>query len=877
MKLPFLLSLILVFAGSFLNAQRVYVPQYNKPLDRELMTGASINEAEATLTVYVNSGHPSASDSNAGLEAELPLLTIDKGIDVALQQMEAADTGVKVWIANGTYATREYNFTDFRTNQFRRGFTSRQVENLLIIEGESRGGVIIDAAEQIPLESIEDLGDGLYGFSWTRNWGYSRELMRRSPGDDADPAVYGREIAHRLETLWIDGQRLDPVILEPHDLQPTTFAKWVRIPDAYLGREEVSEPGTFGVSELEEDMIFFRPPEGVDVSTADIRIGVGMSFLEMHGKSNIVIRNLVLRGITQPWSNPRGAITLLGLSEQDRISDVLIEDVEIYNQSTSEAIWIALADNVTLRRIIVRGGGGNGISGGGNVNVIFEDLDFSENNWRTLMGGIERWIVAGLKFLVVEDLFVDRFVAYGNQASGFWLDTDIENAVVNELYAVDNYMFGFYNEKNFGQVLAENNVWMNNRRYGLHQAETGNTILRNNIAIGNGESPIGFRVRDFWTTDPAVTDQWITQDIVLENNLLIAGGFRPIFAYEGAARSFYTNTFIPTFSGSNNLYWSPSFNPNVFLTTRNTDFAGWLEDIPDGEDAGSVFEDPGIDVNGDGLTHFFLFENTGAESLVALEAVEAVNAFQWNMDHARPVMDMPYGWREDAAIEAHFLLQAVDSGTYTLVLNSNFDSAVYFSSDETLSGVSPNALVVSGAATTFRDWQVAGNGTAEVQLEAGRFYHVVVRGAVPVMTELPFLSLGWNAPWMEPGEIRPLAAPYIRSATQLPMADTGVLAAAVRYANDARYLDGFGYFWNIGDGWRYHLVHEALYVPAAQAGPDFWGYSQALGWTYFSPSLGERWLYSSTFDSWVYFPGWSDGAAWYYVYSGPNQGWIRFP
>jgi hypothetical protein len=877
MKIPYLPFCIVILAGSLLNAQRAYVPQYNKPLDPGLVTGASINEAEATLTVYVNSGHPAAADTNAGLDRELPLLTIDRGIDVALEQMEAADTGVRVWIANGTYATREYNFTEFRTDQVRRGLTTRQEEHVLIIEGETRGGVIIDGTEKIPQESIEDLGDGLYGFSWTRNWGYSRELMRRSPGDETDPAVYGGELAHRLETLWINGQRLDPVILEPHDLQPTTFAKWVRIPDAYLGREAISEPGTFGVSELEEDMIFFRLPDGVDLSSADIRIGVGMSFLEIQGKSNIVIRNLVMRGLTQPWSNPRGAITLLGFGELNRISNVLIEDVEIYDQSTSEAIWVALADNVTLRRIIVRGGGGNGISGGGNVNVIFEDLDFSENNWRTLMGGMERWIVAGLKFLVVEDLLVDRFVAYGNQASGFWLDTEIENAVVNELYAVDNYMFGFYNEKNYGEVFAENGVWMNNRRYGLHQAETGNTILRNNIAIGNGESPIGFRVRDFWTTDPSVTDQKITQDIVLEGNMLISTGFQPIFAYEGAARSFYTDSFIPTFSGSDNLYWSPSFNPNVFLTTRNTDFAGWLEDIPDGEDAGSVFEDPGIDPNGDGLAHFFLFENTGAESLDAFGTVEAVNAFQWDMDHARPVMDMPYGWRSDAAIEAHFLLQAVDSGTYTLVLNSNFDSAVYLSSDETLSGVPPNALVLSGAATAFRDWEDAGNGTAEIQLEAGRFYHVVVRGAVPAMTELPFLSLGWNAPWMEPGEIRPLAAPYIRSANQLPMADTGVLASAVRHANDTRYLDGFGYFWNLGDGWRYHHVHRALYVPDDQTLPDIWGFSQALGWTYFNPSIGERWLYSNAFASWIYSQGWTDGDPWYYVYSGPNQGWIQFP
>lgn len=877
MKTHPILPLILLVAGSVLNAERVYEPQYNKPLDPAAMTGATINEAEATVTVYVNSGHPAASDGNTGLDPELPLLTFDRGIDAALEEMESENTGVKVFIANGTYSTPEYNYAEFATSRFRRGLTLNQQQNLLIVEGESRGGVVIDATERIEPEAIQDLGDGLYGFSWTRNFGYSKILVVRSNADPNDPSSYGGEIAHRLEALTINGERLEPVILEPHELQPTTFAKWIRVPDGYLGREGVTEPGTFGVSELEEDMIFFRPPEGVDVSDADIRIGVGMSVLELREKSNIVIRNLVIRGVTQPWANPRGAITLLGYSDADRITNVLIEDIEIYNQSTCEGMWIALADNVTLRRIIIRDGGGNGISGGGNKNVVFEDLDFSKNNWRTWMGGIPRWIAGGLKFLFVEDLLANRFIAYGNEASGFWLDTEIENAVVNELYAVNNSVFGFYNEKNFGQVLAENGVWMNNGRYGLHQAETGNTILRSNIMIGNGESPIGFRVRDFWTTDPTVTDQKITQDIVLENNMLVTKGFQPIFNYEGSSRIFYQNSFVPTFSGSNNLYWSPSFNKFVFYTSRNTDFAGWLEDIPAGEDAGSVYMDPGIDPSGDGLSHFFLFENTEAGSLDALESVDSVNGFAWDMVNERPVLDMPLGWRNDAAIEAHFLLQAVDSGTYTFVLNSNVDAAVYLSSDDSLNRVSPEALALSGTASAFRNWEDPGNGSGEVQLEAGQFYHVLVRGALAAGTELPFLSLGWNAPWMETGEVRPVAAPYIRSASQLPVADAGFLGAAVRHVNDARSLEGFGTFWNLGDAWRYHAVHRFLYIPDGQSLPGFWGYSQALGWTYFNQSFGEQWIYSNTLGSWVFSPGWPGETTFYYVYSGPSEGWISFP
>jgi hypothetical protein len=801
-------------------------------------------------------------------------LTIDRGVDVGLGLLESEDTGVKVWVANGLYSSPEYDYREFAVERIRRQLTLRQRANLLIVEGESRGGVIVDNTVQVAPEEVMDLGGGLYGIAWTRDWGYSRDLMVRAPGDVDDPSVYGEQIAHRLETLWINGKRLDPVILEPHELQPNSFSKWVPIADAYLGREGVTEPGTFGVSEINEDMLFFRPPEGVDPLAADIRFGAGMSFLEIVEKSNIVMRNFVIRGATQPWRNPRGTITLLGSSDDDRISDVLIEDIEIYDQSTNEAIWIALADNITLRRIIVRGGGGNAFSGGGNRNVLMEDIDMSENNWRTWRGGIQRWIAAGLKILVVDGIGVNRFIAYGNEASGFWFDTEIENAVVNELYAVGNRMFGFYNEKNWGQVLAENSVWMNNGRYGLHQAETGNTILRNNIMIGNGESPIGFRVRDFWVTDPEVTDQKITQDIVLEENVLVTEGFQPIFAFEGASRSFYQDSFVPTFSGANNVYWSPSFNSNVFLTTRNTNFAGWLQDIPAGEDAGSVYEDPGIDRDGDGLAHFFLFENAGADGLPELEAVDSLNAFQWDYINERPLVDMPLGWRENAAIEAHFLVQAVDSGTYAFILNSNIDAAVYISSDDSLYGVSPTPVASSGTSQSFRDWEDAGNGSGQVMLEAGNFYHVVIRAAAPAEVDVPFLSLGWNAPWMQGGEITPLAAPFIRSSTQLPLGGTGFLSAAIRHVNDARSLDGFGTFWNLGNNRLYHTVHRDLHVPEGQSLPGFWGWSESLGWTYFNQMLGHIWIYSTAFGSWVYSPGWPGGVTYYYVYTGPNQGWM---
>ncbi|MGC9452876.1 MAG: right-handed parallel beta-helix repeat-containing protein [Oceanipulchritudo sp.] len=843
-------------------AERVYPRQESTPLDPTLVTPVEIDEASIVRVIYVDVNHPEASDANTGYLASLPKKTIASAIDQAFGAIEASNSGAKIFIKNGRYASPAQRAAN-------RLSSSRQKEQPLVIEGESRGGVIIDCTRVIAPGQIEDLGDGLYGIPWMENRGHGTFAWKNGPDS------FGGEVAHRSETVFVDGVRLRPVILEPHNGELVgNNVYWTYIPASYRGREGVTRPGTFGVSEIEENMVFFRPPEGVSMEGAEVRVNVLGSFLDLREKSNLVFRNLVIVGPGQFAGD--AVIKNFGASGLDRVENILIEDVEIYSPSSGDGIAISNAINFTVRRVIVRDSGGNGYSGTRVDNLFLEDVDFSENNWRSEMGDIMRWVAGGWKMLESTDILLNRYVAYGNGASGFWFDTAVRNATLRELYAVGNSVFGFYNEKCVGDIHVADGVFMNNGRYGIFNAETGNSLIENNISFNNGDSAFGLRCRDNWNTVGEIL--LLPQDIVLRNNLFVSrfpdGNL--IYSYEIGALQQYLDTFIATFSGSGNQYWSPIF-PNAFQVDGAVTFDNWLQAIPEGEDAGSVFQDPKIDTTGDGLAHFFLFEDMSADNVGQLGDNESFNGFRPNLENARPVLDMPLNWRKGAGLEVHFMLNAPQSGDYTFTLNANVPAALYGSTDESLYRVSAVPLAESGTASTFRDWEDAGNGSVTLQLAAGEFYHMVIRSALPETTDMPFLSLGWTAPWMGANEVRPLAAPYIRTPEILPPSIDGFLQAASREVDGSFQLEGFGRFWDLGLSYRYHAVHGILYVPDFQGLPGFWGYSVNLGWTYFNQVYGESWLYSQTKQSWLYSPGWGGEVAFYYVYSGPEAGWASYP
>jgi hypothetical protein len=852
-----------------LNAERVYVPQYKKPLDRELMTGAEIDEAAVTQVLYVDSGHPSASDDNPGTDPELPLLTIEHGIDAALELMEATDDGVKLFIANGTYTTPEFEWAPL-ADRYRRGLTVRQKSNTLIVEGESRGGVFIDGTAAVPTEEIINYGDGLYGFPWTKNYGLSRDIIPAN-------GEWGTAIGHRIESVFVNRQQLEIVMLEPHYLDMSTFQKWIPIEESFVGREGVTKPGTFGVSEITDDMIYFRPPEGMDMEGAEVRVGIGGPFLQFAEKSNVVVRNLVIFGTILPYSQIHRVISFLG-TEDIHAENFLIEDVEIYGTSAGYGLGISLCDNVTLRRFIARRNGCNGFAGTRNKNWVVEDVDFSENNWRTWAAGVRSDIAGGWKILQSVDMSFERFIAYDNHANGLWFDSDQENTYINELYAVANNTAGFYNEKNFGEFLVENSVMMTSGNYGIYMAQSGNTTIRDCISFNNEKAQLGIRVRDNFNSDPSVTNQKLPQDIYLEGNLFVVGGLDglQIYNYDGADRSYYLDTFIATFAGADNQYWSP-FLLKPFVAESALDFSGWLARVPEGEEAGSVFADPGIHLLNDGIADFYMFENPEAASLDALANDDRFNEFAWDYGNKRPVLDMPLNWREHAAVEVHFVLNAPQSGSYTFVLNTNLEADLFMGLDASVGSLSTDPLIQAGTAINFRDWSDSGNGVAEIDLAAGGLYRVVIRAIAHNESEMPFLSVGWHAPWMESGDIKPLAGPYIRSAEDVPERSRSFLATGSRMLNNSYKLDGFGTYWLLENDYLYHSVHRTLYVPETQAVPEFWGYMGSFGWTYFNLGLGESWLYSSALGSWVYALGSWEGTAWYYVFSGEQQGYVTNP
>ena len=847
-------------AAACLSAERAFEPQPGKPLDPSLIAEVVIDEGAITQTLYVDPGNPVASDANDGLSVDSPMRTLGKAVVAALDLMEQTNAGARIFLRDGLHESPG-QVTPFQN------LTDAQKIHPLIIEGESRGGVVIDCTEAVKESAIADLGEGLFGFTWEED----RGLSSRPWMSGRDRA--GTAIGHRSELIFVNGIRLDPVLIEPYDGEfvDGTLINWTYRPDLYVGRELIDKPGTFGVSEIEEDMIFFRPPEGVNMQEASVRVGVPGAVLDFRQKSNLVVRNLVISGAGA--FHDLAMIRILGVNRGERVENILIEDVEFHSVACGTALSINDANNVTFRRIIARDCGGNGYAGTRIRNFLVEDVDMSQNNWLSRMAEIERWVAAGWKLLESEDMIVQRYFGSENGASGFWLDTEVSNVSVRQMYLLDNYVFGFYNEKNFGEILVEDSVFMKNRRYGFYFAETSNSTVRNCLNMANGEAPFAVRIYNPIRTQ---NDRLLVpQDNVVEGCLVtgVFPGTTTLYTYDGGGLSSdYRNSFVATFSGDQNRYWMPFFT-RAFNIGTAADLDGWRAAILPGQELNSTFEDPGIDTSGNGMADFFLYENISGRELTALQEANHFNGFRPDWENRRPVATMPVNWRKGAGVEGFFVLTVPESGVYSFVLNSNCVAALHSGTGATLYTVSPEPLLESGTASTYQDWSDAGNGTTEMALEADVPYVFVIRAVLPDGDERPFLALGWNAPWMAEGEVLPVAAPYIRSLESLPVPLEGVLSAAGRQVNGRFSLDGFGGFWSLENNWIYHDIYRYLYVPVDQAFPGFWGYSLNLGWAYFNRASGTEFIYSSGLESWVYVMRVPDGTVFYYVFTGPARGW----
>ena len=501
--------------------------------------GAIIDENAFDTELHVDQTHPSASDSNPGTNASAPLLTAQKGIDVAVQKLSAGQR-TRLWIHPGRYRFGSSKSLDTTSNP-----TAR--DTLLVIQGTERGQAILTGAQS--WTNWASIGSGLYAKDWTNDW-------KPNPEPWAAYGFYLGLLASRREMLLFNGQPLRQANVENWSYNSATNGWYYT---GYLGTGGLT-PGTFGVSEVQDNKIYLCPPAGMDPNTALVEVGIPTRLLLLQRKHNTVLRNLTFEGCASYI--PDGAVMVI------ECTNVLIEACD-FRRNNATGLTHGKDCWLTFRSCTGNDNGWKGFSGTG-AQFLFEDSEAARNNWRGAWSGIYGWDAAGYKFGNVQRAFVRRACFFDNQTLGLWFDVYCHNPVeVEEAYAFNNRDRGLFWELSLGPAVWRDSVSAWNSS-GLQVINAQNAACRRCLFVNNRSS-------QFYVTANSRNPN--ARYVTLEHCFL-RGQDSARLCDATSDANFNYPAFLSTFRGAHNVYYQPN-NSNVFFVPASatagflTNLVGW--------------------------------------------------------------------------------------------------------------------------------------------------------------------------------------------------------------------------------------------------------------------------------------------------------------
>lgn len=381
--------------------------------------GQATNQEPAVFdhTLYVNPGHASASDNNAGTSTDAPLATLSKAFGMVSNNTWTGSARIVAW--PGVYRENVSLWHKSLSN-----FTFEKAPN-------TDGYVIISGAD---VYSDWTQSGGHWVHSWNYDWGLQYKPPAPPSGvypagyDAAFPGVY-----QRRELMLVDGA-------------------WM-IPVGSLG--ELAE-GTFYVDEV-NDKIHLNPPAGTDMNAALVEVPVrNVGAYENHDKDGIfdvIFKGdlLVMRGIAVRHSASM-FMTCGAVVHWMEGCHVVIEDCD-FSYNGGVGLHLFRTGNVTLRNVKAnyngeRGMGLTGYSSSADPfleNVLFANCEWVGNNWR------------------YKD---SEYVGFWD-ASGIKLVPRLRNITIDSCYAADNYSDGIWFDWHNYELIIRNTIMENNHRAGL--------------------------------------------------------------------------------------------------------------------------------------------------------------------------------------------------------------------------------------------------------------------------------------------------------------------------------------------------------------------------------------------------------------------------
>ncbi|MGH9917062.1 MAG: right-handed parallel beta-helix repeat-containing protein, partial [Pyrinomonadaceae bacterium] len=301
-------------------------------------------------------------------------------------------------------------------------------ETPIVFEASEKGKVIVSGSDVWGDWKLQQVNDAkVYAHEWPYTWGMAS--VPQSIPSNYQTSFKEKPLIKRREMIFVNG-----VLMKQ------------------LSSLDSLTTGSFFVDE-EKKMVFLSPPAGVDLMNAKVEVAVRPSVLFADFAKNVSFRGLIFEhantSLNPDYYNPGN-----GYQNTNRInnsSQILFEDVQFVWNNTNGVALIS-SSHITLRRTVANHNGLGGMTGFKLKNILFEDTETSENNWRGDMSDYRDWGVAGLKFLAVHTGVFRRHVARNNLTRGFWLDFDNSDIVIDSCNFTANKADGIFLEANSGPI-----------------------------------------------------------------------------------------------------------------------------------------------------------------------------------------------------------------------------------------------------------------------------------------------------------------------------------------------------------------------------------------------------------------------------------------
>jgi len=337
--------------------------------------------------------------------------------------------------------------------------------------------------------------------------------------------------------------------------------------------ESTMRAGTFYINEG-SNKIYVWPPSGTNMSTALVEAAVRSQTLSVVGRSNVVLRGLVLKHAASCINRSGASIT--------KSSHVLIDGVQA-NWNNWGGIGINYSSYVTVQNSVASHNGGVGFSGYANSNFVMSSNEADYNNWRGAMAALYDWGMGGVKLMKMRSTSVKYQRSYRNQAQGLLFDTDNKNITVDHAYLNQNVLGALQLEANEGPITVTNSAMCSNG-IGANILNTEKLTMKSNLFYNNGgtnkrQAQIyvagwsgGHPIRD-WQTGQSYN--LYTSGTVLQNNSIqdAAGGQNTFGTFLGGYDWYH---FSQTLVAGNNRWFDPSTTKSFKITNgKLVTLSGW--------------------------------------------------------------------------------------------------------------------------------------------------------------------------------------------------------------------------------------------------------------------------------------------------------------